>query len=287
MAGSTRTVTLIGVDGSRTVLACADASPYQLGTGAQLWGTAPYSVTSRRIAQIPGEHIDTVQAQPRTIVVPIRVGGATEQDVDQYLGQLGAMLSPVDDVRILYRRPDGTERELTARYVGRGDAVEAMGKAGYLQRFVEVPLLFRAYWPYWRATSSGLVKVGPTTFTDGRTGGSNLVTITNPGDVAVYPEITITGYSSNIEATSLTTGQGWRVTTIINAYDELRIDHDPRTFGTWLNGLDDYTVMDQANSQFWALVPGPNVILFRASTATGAESIGSFTVRVRPLFESC
>ena len=48
----------------------------------------------------------------------------------------------------------------------------------------------------------------------------------------------------------------------------------------------DFPAMDPA-SEYWPLVPGANVLWFRGNTATGAESIGGFTVRWRELYESC
>ncbi len=281
---SARTVTLIGADGTRHVLACSD-EPYQLSMRAQLHGTAPYALGTRRVGLIPGERLDTVQALPRTLVVPLRVEGLTELAVDQAMGALGSVLSPRADVRILYRRPDGVERELTARYAGGGDAVSAFDEAGYLQHWCTVPLVFKALWPYWRDPAASTATHGPETFNDGRAAGSNLVTVTNAGDVEVWPEITVTGYAEGIEAMSLTTGQVWRCRRILTVADELRIDTDPRSFGVYVNGAADYTVMDSL-SEFWPLEPGANVLLFRANTATGAEPIGAFQVRWRPQWET-
>ncbi len=282
---STRTVTLIGVDGTRHVLACS-AEPYQLGMRAQLWGTAPYAINARRVGAIPGERVESVRALARTIVLPVQVEGTSEGDLDARLAALGAILSPVDDVRLIYRRPDGTERELTCRYAGGGDAVAAAGEDGYLQSQVMVNLVFKAHWPYWRSTAAALDVFGPQAFQDGRGAGSNLVTVTNQGDVDAYPEVTITGYAENIEAVNLTTGIGWRVRRILTATDTLRIDHDPRSFGVYLNQVADYTVMDPL-SEFWSLAPGDNVLWFRGNTATGAEPIGGFTIRWRENFETC
>jgi len=281
---STRTVTLIGVDGTRHILACS-TEPYQLKPSAQLWGTAPYAINSRQVGQIAGERVESVRALPRTIVVPVQVEGSTELAVDDYLGDLGAILSPVDDVRLIYRRPDGSERELTARYAGGGDAITATDDAGYLQRHVTVPLIFKAHWPYWRAMAGAQGVTGPTTFDDGRAAGSNLVTVTNAGDVDCSPEITITGYAESIEGVNLTTGQGFRVRRVLTTTDVLRIDTDDRTFGVYLNDVADYSTMDPA-SEFWPLVPGANVLWFRGNTATGAESIGGFTVRWREQYET-
>lgn len=281
---STRTVTLIGVDGTRHVLACS-AEPYQLKPSAQLWGTAPYAIQSRQVGQIPGERVESVRALAKTFVVPIQVEGTTEQEIDAYLGAFGTMLTPTGDIRVIYERPDGTQREISARYAGGGDATSATDDAGYLQRHVTVPLIFKAHWPYWRPLNGSVDVSGPTTFSDGRSAGSNTVTVTNAGDVDCWPELTVTGYAEAIEGVNLTTGQGFRVRRILTTTDVLRIDTDPRTFGVYVNDTADYTAMDPS-SEFWPLVPGPNVLWWRGNTATGAESIGGFTIRWRELYET-
>ncbi len=281
---SARTVTLIGADGTRHVLACSD-EPYQLSMRAQLHGTAPYALGTRRVGLIPGERLDTVQALPRTLVVPLRVEGTSELAVDEAMAALGSILSPKHESRINYRRPDGTERQLAVRYAAGGDAISAFDEAGYLQRWCTVPLIFKALWPYWRQVDASTATHGPETFDDGRAAGSNLVTVTNVGDVEAWPEITVTGYAEGIEAMSLTTGQVWRCRRILTAADELRIDTDPRSFGVYINGASDYTAMDSL-SEFWSLEPGENVLLFRGNTATGTEAIGAFEVRWRPQWET-
>jgi hypothetical protein len=280
---STRTVTLVGADGTRHVLACSD-EPMQLGIAAQLHGTAPYSTTSRRVGLIPGERPEVVQALPRTLVVPVLVQGGSELAVDQELAKLGAILRPTDDLTLIYKRPDGTERQLLVRYTGGGDALAGFAEAGWRQRSVTVPLVFRAYWPYWLSPSAPTQVHGPEEFDDGWAAGSNLVTITNAGDVDVWPEFIVTGYTEGIEFMSLTLGRTIRVTRIIQIGDELRIVTDPRNFGTYINGVGDY-VLD-ARSEPWPLEPDANVILAVGATATGAEPIGSFQIRWRPQFET-
>ena len=283
---SLRTVTLIGANGDRLVLACS-TEPHQLGLGGQMWGTAPYAIRSRRVATIPGERVDSVQALPRTFALPLQVEGDSELEIDQALGRLGAILSPSDQVRVIYRRPDGTEREILAYYAGGADALSATAEAGYHQRAVSVPLVLRAHWPYWRAAGTPLLTYGPELFDDGRSAGSNLVTITNGGDVATWPEIIITGYAEGIDVANLTTGEVWRIREILEEGDVLRIDTDPTTFGVYLNGTNFYGASDPI-SEWWqqGLVPGVNVLLLRGNTATGTEAIGTFTLRWRENFET-
>jgi hypothetical protein len=281
--GSTRTVTLIGADGTRHVLACS-AEPYQLGVASQLWGAAPYAVTSRQLGVIPGERVEQVRALPRNIVVPIQVEGATELEIDQRLAALGAILSPSSELRILYRRADGTERELTGRCVGGADAVQATDRSGYLQRHVRIPLVVRAHYPYWRAVASSTVVTGPTTFLDGDFSLSNVVTITNAGDVPTWPYIILTGGADGCELSNLATGQVLRISEQIPLGSTMRIDTDPRSRSVLLDDAWSWPI--DPLSEFWPLSPGPNLIVVR-SWAIGSDALGTFTFRHRPDYETC
>lgn len=283
--GDGRRITLIGGEGVRRVLACSD-EPYQLKPDATAWGLTGYALGTRSVGEIPGERLETVRALSRTFALPVQLEGDTEAEIDERLGWLGAVLDPGREIRVQYRRPDGTEREISALYQGGADSFSAVADAGHEQRHVVVPLVMKALWPFWRPVANPVAVDGPTTFDDGRAAGSNLVTVTNDGDVACWPEFTITGYAEAIEGMSLTSGKVWRVRRILGTADTLRIDTDPRNFGVYLNDVADYTTMDQL-SEFWELEPGDNILVFRGNTATGAEPIGTFTIRWRPQFSSC
>jgi len=285
---SARTVVLIGVDGSRLVVMCSDPV-WQMRPDAQLWGVAPTAITSRRVATIPGERVEVVHTQPRTFRLPVQVTGATELAIDQALGRLGEILAG-GDVRVVYERPDGQQREITARHLAGGDVVEAVGRSGHLQRHVVVPLVLRAFWPYWRDPQAPIRREGPTQFLDGRSVLSNVVTVTNNGDVETWPEVKLTGYAENVEMLSMTTGQVWRITEVLQAGDTLRVDTDPRNFGVYLNEALAYSIggnpIVDPISEWWPLAPGVNHLLFRANTATGTETLGTFELRWREQWET-
>lgn len=283
---STRSVTLIGADGTRHVLACS-SEPYQLGVNAQLWGTAPYSVTARQLGAIPGERVERVRALARDVLIPIQVEGTTELEIDRRLGALGAMLSPTAELRVLYRRPDGTTRELTGRAVSGMERIQATDRSGHLQRHVRVPLVVRAHYPYWRDTATSISVAGPTTFADGMLGGSNVVDVTNTGDVDTWPELTITGLANGADLLNMTTGQVLRISERIESAQTCRIDTDPRTRSVVINDAWSWPI--DALSEFWPLVPGPNRLLFRTWSDYPATTpaIGTFTIRWRANYETC
>jgi hypothetical protein len=111
------------------------------------------------------------------------------------------------------------------------------------------------------------------------------VTATNTGDVRCSPEITITGYAEAIECSNQTTGQTFRIIRRLQVGDILRIDTDSRTFGVWLNDVNTFSAIDPI-SEWWALEPGPNILLFRGNTATGTEPLGGFTIRWSPIYQT-
>ena len=279
-----RRVTLIGGEGVRRTLACSD-EPYQLTPDGTPWGLTTYSLNTRAVGQIPGEQLQSVRAGVRTFALPVQIEGDTEAEIDERLGWLGQVLDPGREIRVQYRRPDGTEREISALYAGGADSVSATSNAGHLQRHVVVPLIMKALWPFWRSTANPVTTEGPVTFTDRD---FDIVTLTNGGDVDAWPEITVTGYAEGIEAINLTTGRWWRVRRVLEVGDVLRIDTDPRSFGVYVNDVADHPAMDQLSQLAeWHLVPGDNVLLVRGNTATGDEPIGSISFRWRPQFGSC
>lgn len=279
---SLRTVELVGADGTQHTLACDPVADYQLGTRAGLHGLTGYSIESRRIANIPGERPGIVHAEPRTFAVPIVVKG-TESEIDTALGALGRILSPLRDTRIIYTRPDGTKREISARCLN-ADVVDL---AHFKSPGAKVPLVFRAFNPFWRATVEDEQSTSATFVDYSDAGASNVLAITNSGDVDVWPEITITGPADNVEALNLETGQVWRIIRVIEAGETVRIQTDPdRGSSVWLNDDLNWTdVMSATTAEFWPLVPGLNRVMMRASSV--ASSIGSFDIRFLERFDTC
>lgn len=281
--GSTRTVVLQG-NGTRLTLACS-AEPYQLGLASTLWGTAPYAITSsRRGALLAGETVDAIHAEPRTFALPVIIEGATEAQVDQRIGALGAILSPTaGPCQVTYTRPDGTSRAITAYALDGASNLAATGVAGYLQRHVEMRLVMRAHFPFWRAvdvvegTSSG-------TFADALFGNSNPLELTNNGDVETWPEIIVAGPCEAIEGFNLSTGQAWRIREQLGAGDRVRIVGDPQRREVWLNDDTRQDVLLPTVAQPWPLLPGVNRVYLRAINPTG---LGSWSMRWPLLYETC
>ncbi len=280
MAGSLRTVTLYGAHGQVRTLVCAANSPIDLTTDSGLWGIAPVEFATRRVIGAPGEKIESQRRSPRTFAVPVLLSGKTELEIDQLLGELESLLDPERDVRIVFKRPDGTQREITARYLEGAENI-TVKHAKHIE--VKVPLVFRAFYPFWRS-GEGLRGLGQT-FADGGFANINPLYLINEGDVRAWPEITITGNAQNIECANLTTGQVFRIVRILPANETVRIDTDPQTFGVYLNNWQGFPTVMDPYSEFWPLEPGVNILLFRAVTL-GVEPLGTFNITWREEFGS-
>jgi hypothetical protein len=276
---STRKVVLYGAHGQRRTLVCDDTGPLQLRPDNGLWGVAPVAITSRQVLGAAGEAIETVRTQPRSFAVPVLAQGSTEQAVDEVLGSLGSILDPNRDVRIVYSRPDGSAREITARYQSGGESLAV--KSSH-HNAVVVPLVFKAFYPFWRSADG--VRVYSETMRDAGYADLNAVNITNAGDVDVWPEITINGYAENVECTSLNTGQVFRCRWILTEGETLRVDTDPRRFGVYLNEAQGYSTAMDPFSEFWPLQPGLNRLIIRGITFQRPG--GRLTVRWREEWET-
>ncbi len=280
---SARTVELVGTEGTRLTLACSTPPDFQLGVTPGLHGPATYSIASRRVANIPGERPGRPHAEPRLLPITVVVNG-TEAEQDDKIGTLGRILSPPLENRIIYTRPDGTKREITAVCLNSSVRIDHAKT-----RAAQIQLLFKAFRPYWRAVNEN---IGTYTadFVDHRqTGGVNTVEVTNGGDVDTWPEITISGYSENVEAVNLETGQLFRLTRIVEAGETVRIETDPdRGSAVWINDQLDYrNVMSTTAAEFWPLVPGLNRLLLRAAGQSSGAAPGDFTIRWVERFETC
>lgn len=277
---TTREVELIGADGTHHVLACDPLEEYSLRPDNGLWGMTPYSINSRRSVGVVGERVTNVTARVRTFGVPILVSGTTELEVDQYLGNLGSVLHPDTDTRIVFTRSDGTKREIIARYLS---GAEALAVRRPDQHHVIVPLVFRAFHPYWRnVTDNGEIVSG--NFLDAAFAGINSVLIWNGGDVDVWPELEFDGLCENIEGTNVTTGQSFRIIYQLPLGQTIKVDTNPESRRVLLNDFPDYAGTVDPFSDWWPLIPGWNRILLRAVSPGDA---GLWRVKHRPEYDTC
>lgn len=275
------TVTLIGADGSRHVLACGDG-PLWLGTSPTLWGDTAYSFTSTRVADIPGHRLDDAHPEPRLFGLPVKIIATTPGELEAQLRALGAILAPDRPVRVQFT-PDGGggTREIVAHCV---DGQDQLAIPDFEETAVEARLVLRAFDPWWRSTTSDQSVVAET-FLDAQQGFENPVDIVNGSDVpAVWPEFVINGPIEKVQIGSHETGRVLIVHAILTINDSIRIVTDPARRDVWVNDERDWFVLSN-RSQFWPLVPGLNRVIVRGFDA--GTSPGNFEIRWTERFRTC
>lgn len=278
---SARTVELVGTDGTRHVLACSD-EPYALGTGSDMWGGGMWQHTSKRVANIPGERLESVYAGARTVAVPIVIVG-TEYHQDDKLGELQSWLRPDRDVRLIYTRPSGVRRELICRCINPGNRTRL---DTWKDPAVKPVLTFKAFDPFWR-TVDAEIETAEFLFEDGFFSGANAVEVTNIGDVETWPRLIAVGPVQNIHFTNFETGGIIRIKQVVDAGSVCRIETNPRHRNVWINDGVNWRAVDNSLNESWPLVPGLNRLAVRGISVPSPGPIGSFSVEWTPLFDSC
>lgn len=200
-------------------LTTPSAGWYTLADGVSGLGAAPIEVTTDPYPR-GGSKVRHVQPTFRTIVWPLHVYGATHLE---FVGRWRALARAFsrtsrDGPGVLeIARPDGTRRRINVYYQegfdgqGSRNASSTLFDSAILTLFCEDP-----YWvdPVTQSvhreygTSSPFLTPYPTVSSSQVLGAT---TVTNPGDVIVWPEWTITGPASLITFTRTDTGDAFAI----------------------------------------------------------------------------
>lgn len=271
-------VTIVGVDGTRheIVTPCA---PYALAPRSDLRGVAPWDISTRTQGpDIDGDSITNIRATGRDIIVPIIVNAGTELALDQALAGLAPILTPGLEVpcEIIYRRPDGTRRAITATYMEGADRLEILNLG--LHRHQIAPARFRAHWPFWRQVETTSTEISAV-FDNAYFANLDELVWVNAGDVRTWPEWEFRGPIENVQVGNLTTGQMFRMTERLVAGQTVRITTDPANRGVWLDDNLRWDTIDATQSELFALIAGVNDIYLRGIFQPAEPVGGTYTVR--------
>ena len=240
-----------------------------------------------------GARVRHIQPQPRTITWPLVVQGRTH---GEFLTRWRSLASAFTQTRRLgagrlrIARPDGTGREILAHYEAGFDGEPGAGHtwdAAVLSLWCEDP-----YWLADPITDFRAHEAAASTFLDpfmtvSSTQVLGATTITNPGDVESWPEWTITGPATEVQATNHTTGESWTLTPDFGDGDsvggnEAVITTDPPQ----VRGPDCEVwtgLLNWPAAVLWGLAPGLNEVTFAVSGAdVGTEIRWSY----RPRYET-
>lgn len=250
-------------------------TPYSLTPGSTIRSTTTYNIQSKPVgANVAGEIVTNIRAEPRTIICPIVIHGDTETELETAIGNLEGFLSTIEGIcRLVWRRADGTQREIGAHYVTGADTITIENLGAH--RHAQARLTFRAVYPYWQAFGAGGDAFGGN-FLDASFAGITHTTWTNEGDVRSWPDFTIAGPCERIELGNVTTGQLFRIIEVLQIGQEARIETDPRNRGVYLDDVWRPDIIDPIAADMWPLLPGDNHIVLRAISPSDT---GSWIVR--------
>ncbi|HEY9415970.1 MAG TPA: hypothetical protein VIQ30_14495, partial [Pseudonocardia sp.] len=239
-----------------------------------------------------------VQPQPRSIVWPLHVYGATHNEFTARWRAWATALtrSLTEGPGVLeIARPDGTRRHIAVYYQEgfEGQAQQAYGRiddTAVVTWWCEDP-----YWTDPTPTSEHREHGSSTPFlanffqlSSGRVLGAT--SLTNTGDVLAWPQWTITGPASLVTMTNNTTSESFAINP-----DAAGIDHGNLLAGetvtvstnpiqvTFENG-DDWTgALSWPGAVMWGLTPGLNEVTFQLD---GAGSGSAVDVTFTPRFQT-
>jgi hypothetical protein len=96
--------------------------------------------------------------------------------------------------------------------------------------------------------------------------------INNPGDVAAWPEWTITGPMSTLAATNVTTGYEFELAYALGAGEQITITtYRPTVRGPAGQNL--VSALNWPNAYLWALAPGDNDVIFNVTGGLAGTSV--------------
>lgn len=271
------TVTYIDPSGRRWPLTDTREQQWTPADGVSGLGAAPYRLTTDPHPR-GGARLRHVQAQARTITWPLLVNGPTHETFVARWRQLARAFT--DTLRqgpgvLEFQRPDGSRRRIEVLYEAGFDV------AGQPYTGVTWDTAVLSLWcedPYWydpvsltvhREHSEGEDYLQPfPSVSSGQVLGAT--TVTNPGDVTVWPTWTITGPASLVTFTHAGSGETFEfdpsATSVghgaLLAGESMTIRTDPVQVryqdGTnWVGGL------NWPSAVLWGLNPGANTVTFQ------------------------
>ncbi|GGM64057.1 hypothetical protein GCM10012275_38220 [Longimycelium tulufanense] len=252
----------------------------------------PIAFEEEGVPEQPGSRLRAVRHATREFVLPLWISDSSESALRTTLRDLVKAMDPArGDGTIRVTAPGGDQREIVCRYAGGLELDEILGDTSgpLVQR---TPVVFRAFDPYWRATSDTV-----DTYTTGTTAtffpffpirlSSSEVfadpTVNNVGDVEAWPVWTITGPGSNVNLKRFTGGETKTLTlsTTLGAGETAEIDTRPgKKTVTKGDGTNLFGSLS-SSSVLWPLLAGDNPIRVEM---TGSTSDSSVKLAFRPRY---
>lgn len=285
-------ITYIDPTGTRWPMTDLSADWYTLAEGVSGLGAAPYTLTSDSHPR-GGARLRYVQPQPRSIVWPLLVKGADHQSfTDNWRALARAFTRTLRDRdadgkpvpgRLEVARPDGGVRSIDVYYSSGWDG-RGQTATGITWDSAVVTLWCED--PYWvdavpvtvhRESGSGADFLEPyPTVSSSQVLGAT--TVTNPGDVDVWPTWLISGPASAITFTREDTGEAFTLDMTDTDHGALllgetvTISTDPPRVrsGTGENLI---AGLNWPDAVLWSLPPGKTAVTFQLDGALAGSAV--------------
>jgi hypothetical protein len=281
-------ITYIDPTGTRWPMTDTAADWYTLADGVSGLGAAPYTLTSDPYPR-GGARLRHTQPQARTIVWPVLVKGSDHQGfTDNWRALASAFTRTLRDGpgALEVARPDGGVRQIPVYY---SDGYDGQGRAATGITWDSAVLTLWCEDPYWvdavpvsvhRGAGAGVDYLDPfPSVSSSQVLGAT--TVTNPGDVEVWPTWTISGPASLITFTREDTGESFELDMAATGHGNLLagetvvISTDPPrvrsgTGDNWIGAL------NWPSATLWSLAPGDNAVTFQLD-GSGPGSAVDFT----------
>lgn len=240
----------------------------------------PVSLSSYAVPDQPGERLRSVTVGPRVIDLALLLKTQDGGPPYALMAQLTRKMSPLRGADGYFRvyAPSGEVRQVACRYMKGLEGEEGRGRSG--GDWMKTPASLWAGQPFWEPTADTLsayaLATTPTPFLPipPMIIYSSTVfaapTITNPGDVWVWPRWTIRGPGSDVTLLNTSSGKSLRLVIDIAEGGLVLIDTRPER-KTLLdgNGQNLYPYLDPSTvSELWPLEEGANAIQVEIGAAT-------------------
>jgi hypothetical protein len=284
------TITYVDPTGTRWPMTDLSRDWYALADGVSGLGAAPYTLTSDPHPR-GGARLRHVQAQPRTVVWPVLVKGRDHvafQDNWRALARAFTRTLREGPGLLEVALPDGRVRQLEVHYA---DGWDGRGQAATGITWDSAVVTLWCEDPYWVSTEPVIVHRETGTQVDylvpyPSVSSSQVLgetTVTNPGDVDVWPTWVITGPASAITftrqaRTASETDQAFTLTMadtvhgVLLAGETVTVSTDPPRVrsGTGENLIDG---LDWPGAVLWSLPPGETPVVFQLDGAAAGSAV--------------
>lgn len=248
---------------------------FTLADGVTGLGAAPVTVTTDPHPR-GGVRVRHVQPESRSIVWPLHVYGAGQAE---FLARWRSLARAFTDTSRLgpgvleIARPDGTRRQIGVYYQ---EGFEGQGQTGYGTTADTAILTLLCEDPYWVDPAPAAVHrehgVGEDFFAPFPSVSSSQVlgatTVTNPGDVVVWPTWVITGPASLVTFTRTDTGEAFTLDPsavghgALVAGEQVTVRTDPPQV-RFQDGSNWVGALNWPGAVLWGLAPGDNQVVFQ------------------------